>query len=846
MKKLLTTLLVLSSMVSRAQQSKLNATLDPQKVFIENKSQFNGRNELPAMPVLFATEDGPSQILFSKSGLTFRLEKREHPEVDDREMREEGLTHEDLEKKEHEVVVTTDLVQMFWKNSNPDVEVVAVDEVTAGYNYKTKQGSIPARAFSKLRYINLYPHIDVEYVFHPVTGIEYSFILHPGADVSVIEMAYADLSRITTDENKNLHFRTLFGDIIDHAPQTFYAAGRAAIDSRFVRKGKNVSFQLGSYDHLQEVIIDPWTVSPAMGNSNKVFNIESDSLGNAYIYGGDSPYKLQKYDPSGALQWTFTNGWDSSTYWCGTLIVDRAGNSFITAGSTAEITRVNTGGGQVWTNSGGIFDEYWSMAFNCDETELIVGGTRLTGIPVITGSGRAYNIDMTSGNVISSVKVSNAIPSFIFNDPNEIRSVCASPNGNYYFLTLDTIGELAHALANINWEDLSGYRFGYGSPNYGFTPQGQSIIRATATHIYTANGDSIVMRDITTGNIVAGASIPGGGHATTLFVPGTLPKNGGLVIDSCGNVFVGSQANVIMYDANLNYISSTPTPSAVYDVAIGINGDVLASGNGFAVALAIPACSQIHLSCNTVTLPAAAFSAPNTICPGTCTNFTNLSVNATSYQWYFPGATPATSVDVDPASVCYNSPGTYDVTLVASSASGVDSITLSNYMTVYNYPPPQGIIQSDDTLYANQGSNSYQWYHDGVLIPGATDYFYVLAASGNYNVVCTDSNGCEVEAVIFDVIAGMNDKSVNSSKALELFPNPAGEFMEVTVPAFENKTVSIKIYNALGERIYSPRQNSVAVAKDKLTLDCRLLLPGSYWLEVSSDKTILRSRFIKQ
>ena len=44
----------------------------------------------------------------------------------------------------------------------------------------------------------------------------------------------------------------------------------------------------------------------------------------------------------------------------------------------------------------------------------------------------------------------------------------------------------------------------------------------------------------------------------------------------------------------------------------------------------------------------------------------------------------------------------------------------------------------------------YQWYYDGILIPGATDYFYIAPQSGNYNVVATDANDCEVEAVIFD------------------------------------------------------------------------------------------------
>jgi hypothetical protein len=65
------------------------------------------------------------------------------------------------------------------------------------------------------------------------------------------------------------------------------------------------------------------------------------------------------------------------------------------------------------------------------------------------------------------------------------------------------------------------------------------------------------------------------------------------------------------------------------------------------------------------------------------------------------------------------------------------------YITVYPFPPAQGILQSGDTLYANAGAVTYQWYFNNNLIPGATNYFYVAPASGDYNVVATDGNGCE-------------------------------------------------------------------------------------------------------
>lgn len=805
MKNCLTLMSALLVYSVAAQEIKWKNAMQPSKVFIQNQSQFDYRNQIAGNDILFATEHGPVQILFTKEGLTYILEKKERINIDENKLRAQGYTHDQIEQLEHQSEIEYDFVTMKWKNINPGVEVRGVNQANHYFCYKTKRESITAFAYEKIIYKNLYPHIDVEYVFHAANGIEYNFILHPGADASQIEMKYSDVTAIYFDKYNNLHLPTRFGDIIDHIPHTYYSDTKEEIASSFILKGKTVSFNISDYNKALEVTIDPWTVTPAMSNSNRVFHIESDSSGNAYIYGGDSPFKLQKYNVSGSLQWTFTNGWDSSTYWFGGLLVDKAGNSYITAGSAAEITKVNAAGGQVWSNPGGLFDEYWSLAFNCDETQLMVGGTRLTGIPFPNGSGRAYIIDMNNGAVLNSVKVADFVPSFIFNDPNEIRSVCASPNGNYYFITLDTIGSLTQSLG-INWRSVSGYRFGYGSPDYGFTPQGQSIIRATATHIYTMNGDSIVMRDINTGSVTGGAWIPGGGHATTILVPGTLPKNGGMAIDNCGNIFVGSQSNISKFDANLNLITTTPVPSAVYDVAIGKNGEVLACGNGFAASINISACPQVQLNCNTNNIVAALASSDTAFCEKNCIDFYDQSTNSpTSWQWTFPGGVPSSSTAQNPSSICYNNYGNYDVQLIACNSTGCDTLLLNTFIHVFQPPLPPTITVNGDTLTSSPAS-SYQWYLIPNLIAGATSQTYIAAQPGVYFVVTTDSNGCTAPS---DTVLITGVINFNEEVPVFVYPNPASKEISVSYPfSLENK-FEIRLTDAAGRNMPLILKNSL-------------------------------------
>jgi PKD repeat protein len=236
----------------------------------------------------------------------------------------------------------------------------------------------------------------------------------------------------------------------------------------------------------------------------------------------------------------------------------------------------------------------------------------------------------------------------------------------------------------------------------------------------------------------------------------------------------------------------------------------------------------------------------NDLCPGTCTDFTNLSVNGTSYQWYFQGGTPASSTDADPQNICYSAPGSYDVQLIATNANGSDTLLLTNYITVYPAPAPQAITQSGDTLFANAGGTSYQWYFNGNLVSGATNYFYVAQSSGDYNVVATDNNGCEVEAAIFSVIANIKSPVGNGlpmAIGMAIFPNPVSGKFTMHNPEFTmGAAIEISIYNMVGERILF--QEAILKSNESI-IDVSRFETGMYFIELTSGAHTFRTKFIK-
>lgn len=159
------------------------------------------------------------------------------------------------------------------------------------------------------------------------------------------------------------------------------------------------------------------------------------------------------------------------------------------------------------------------------------------------------------------------------------------------------------------------------------------------------------------------------------------------------------------------------------------------------------------IDCSAGTPPTAAFTpSQTTICAGDCITFTDNSTpgDITNWGWDFGGgATPNNFVGQDPGSVCFNTAGTYTVTLGVTNPFGNDNISVDIQvnpapMIIANAAPSNSVCAGDQVTLTGSGAVSYNWtggVSDGVA--------FTPAASGNYTVTGTDANGCENTANIF-------------------------------------------------------------------------------------------------
>lgn len=105
-----------------------------------------------------------------------------------------------------------------------------------------------------------------------------------------------------------------------------------------------------------------------------------------------------------------------------------------------------------------------------------------------------------------------------------------------------------------------------------------------------------------------------------------------------------------------------------------------------------------YMTVTSLPKPVANFyvSNNNVIIGNSVTFYSNSGNNPTSFKWTFTGGTPPTST-YSSTYVTYNTTGTYPVKLVVANASGSDSITKTDFITVSLPPKPVASFYADIT-----------------------------------------------------------------------------------------------------------------------------------------------------
>ncbi len=745
-----------------------------QKYFVENKGQW-GYKQVLNQPILIAYDGQHEDYFFTKNAVQIELVQKKWIKEEEYEKEREYKNRskkQDREEEEYVLKEKREIIVGEWLNTNPNVTVIFEDKNLFYSSYTFKENGefkninfVPT--YGKIVYKDIYPNIDIEYTLHSKGGYKYNIIVHPGGDIAQIKFRYSKKSKL---KNNEIYTSTRLGNIVDHIPYAYYEKSKLPVTCSYVLSDNVLSFKVENYNGQETLVIDPWTQTPNFPSTNWdcVWECEKDGAGNVYIIGGTSPMQLIKYNNAGALQWTYNTPYDT-TSWLGTFAVDNAGNSYVTLGSGAQIQKVNTLGSLVWNNASPVSfpasAEFWNITFNCNQTKLVVAGTRLPISNNPLPEPFIYQIDINTGSVTSSVQVTSA--GSIGNE-QEVRSITSCSNSTYYYLTHDSIGYISDNLSLcgnnsvFNFHTNSGLNLSYKCENFRKDNCGLEAIAFSNFNgfVYVNKGNQVQKRDFSTGAVVATANIPGGSFSGGL--GGNAVGNSGIAIDNCGNVYVGSTNGVYKFDANLNPLGSYATSFNVYDVEVNSGGEVIAAGStgnsgsttrtGYVQTFAASACApQTMICCDpnicpvpqkcqsdppftfSVSTPGGTFSASCGSCINSSTGSFSPSVAGTGtfvVTYSLSCGSQTTQVVVAPCAtlnVCSQPSGSLQVSGGTPSytwAYQTTSVNCSGCMIGCTFPPGCSVTV---TYWAN--------YATGTIAP----------APPNYPIRITDATGSTIQ-----------------------------------------------------------------------------------------------------
>ncbi|MEO6883596.1 MAG: SprB repeat-containing protein, partial [Bacteroidia bacterium] len=705
-----------------------------QKVFIENKSQFDGNDSLPDSHILFGVRNEGIQIYFTPEGLTYRRDEPVKMTEAEKEKYEKAGVEAELMQK-----TKTDYVSMHWLNANPNVQIVAENPVNNYFTYgdlrdKSGKTTIKAFAYKKIIYKNIYPNIDVEYTFpEDKKGIKYSIILHPGADVSLVQMNYSGNATLSKEFEGHLSIKSGLGIIFDHAPNTQYETGQS-ISSYFSLHKNIVSFDLDTYDHTKTVVIDPWVTTPTYAGAQNAYDVDCDLAGNVYIYGGSSPFQESKLNSAGTILWTYTATPLSSNGYYGDFAVDgHSQNSYLiegfNPGTGAKIAKVSTNGLQIGLFPGNSnMVEMWRIVYNnCTHTSVIAGG----------GTSVPYQACVLDSNVsaitpVNILGASTALHDFaLLAQDNNSNCYMATAKSVVYPTIFDNVMVKAPipALSPTAYMVSDGYTFQeVGSITYiPSTPNGFNGMAVSPNFLYTYDGAVLKKWNSSTGALLASVT-----------VTGTSFTSGGLQVDNCDHIFVGAQNTIKQYDVNLNLVATIPASNTVYDLKLGKAGLIYACGLGFvqSIQLILPPCAALTLTMTSTSACSSSNTATVTVSGG---------VAPYIYSWStLPSQTTATATGLNP--------GKYYVTVTDNSCVPLtqkDSVIIvaGSSMAFTTSSTISNCSNSSGTATVNPSGGTpaytYGWTPSGQTTQTATGL-----APGTYTVAVTDSKGCVKDTTI--------------------------------------------------------------------------------------------------
>ncbi|OYU97495.1 MAG: hypothetical protein CFE21_04165 [Bacteroidetes bacterium B1(2017)] len=436
--------------------------------FVPNRGQFSAQFGSLEEANLFQYKSGSSTVILGATGFKYQLLKKE----------QELSLSSKLKVQE---------ISIQFLGSNPHAQILELDKADGQLIYHSKESfaqSIEVAHYKQILYKNIYPNIDVQFLIaYDKKGQEqfkYNFILHPGAELSTIQLEVNGARKTRVNAAGSLCIKMPYGNLQERIPTSYELNQDGSKGKEFKAKYTKLSQNLFGFKTNETianktVLIDPVSWSTYFGGSvvDIGYGVVSDKSNSVYItgittsstsfasmgayqfnYAGAYDAFLAKFSSNGAMLWTTYFG-GSADERVTDILLDNSGNIVI-SGYTSSTSGISNGialqpalaglrdgfvakftpaGANVWATYYGFSgDEYfYGLAVDKDNDIYLCGKSNSTnnlssGVQQATNAG-AYDVLIMKMSSLGAHVLSTYFGGTL-ND--EAMSISIDKNKNFY------------------------------------------------------------------------------------------------------------------------------------------------------------------------------------------------------------------------------------------------------------------------------------------------------------------------------------------------------------------------------------------------------------------------------
>lgn len=208
-----------------------------------------------------------------------------------------------------------------------------------------------------------------------------------------------------------------------------------------------------------------------------------------------------------------------------------------------------------------------------------------------------------------------------------------------------------------------------------------------------------------------------------------------------------------------------------------------------------------------------------------------------SWSWSFGDTPNEFSVNsISEGKHLFKKTGDFDVTLTISNKNDQQALT-QRISILENTLSPNEIVFSNSRLFSVQSANSYQWYRNGIVIPGKTERGIDFPSQAANLVVVIKDDKCSRLSAPFIVT---NVENNSKSSLYSIYPNPLSSdgLLHILCSASNSE---FELYDFVGRKVLSEKLDL-----GESILNLSHLQPGSYHIVLKSRNSFKNETLIIQ